>query len=44
MIILGSRGRTGLARLVLGSTAEQVLDHLPCDILIVKAASANASG
>jgi len=36
IVIMGAIARTGLKRLVLGSTAEQVLDHLPCDILLVR--------
>ena len=36
MIIMGSRGRTGLARLVLGSTAEQVVKEAPCSVLVAR--------
>jgi nucleotide-binding universal stress UspA family protein len=36
MIIMGSRGRTGLARLVLGSTAEQVVKDAPCSVLVAR--------
>lgn len=36
MIILGSRGRTGLARLVLGSTAEHVVRQAPCSVLVAR--------
>jgi universal stress protein E len=28
--------RSRLKRIVIGNTAERVLDHLPCDVLIVK--------
>jgi universal stress protein E len=38
LVIMGAWARTGLKRRVLGSTAEQVLDHLPSDILIVRPA------
>ncbi len=38
LVIMGAWARTGRKRRVLGSTAEQVLDHLPCDILIVRPA------
>jgi universal stress protein E len=38
LVVMGAWARTGLKRRVLGSTAEQVLDHLPCDILIVRPA------
>lgn len=36
MIIMGSHGRTGLGRLLMGSVAEQVISHAPCPVLIVK--------
>jgi len=40
VVVLGAVSRSGLRRFFLGSTAEQVLDHLPCDMLIVKPATA----
>ncbi|MGD0503429.1 MAG: universal stress protein [Steroidobacteraceae bacterium] len=36
MVVMGAISRTALDRLLLGSTAEQVLDALPCDVLVVK--------
>jgi universal stress protein E len=36
LIVMGAISRSGLKRLFLGSTAEQLLDRLPCDLLIVK--------
>jgi universal stress protein E len=36
LIVMGAVSRSGLKRLALGSTAERVLDFLPCDVLIVK--------
>jgi universal stress protein E len=36
IVIMGAIARTGLKRRIVGSTAEQVLDHLPCDILLVR--------
>lgn len=36
MIILGSRGHTGLARLFLGSTAEHVVREAPCSVLVAR--------
>lgn len=36
MILMGSRGRTGLARLVLGSTAEKVIRTSDTSVLIVR--------
>ncbi len=35
-IVMGTRGRTGLARLILGSVARNVLLHAPCSVLIVR--------
>ncbi len=35
VVIMGALARWGLKRMILGSTAEKVLDHLPCDILII---------
>jgi universal stress protein E len=36
LIVMGAIARSGLKRLFLGSTAEDVLEWLPCDVLIVK--------
>ena len=36
VVIMGAVSRSGLKGLFLGNTAENVLDHLPCDLLIVK--------
>lgn len=36
IVVMGAMSRTGLARLIVGSTAERVLDVLPCDVLLVK--------
>ena len=35
-VVMGAVSRRGLKRAFIGSTAERVLDHLPCDLLIVK--------
>ena len=35
-IVMGTRGRTGLARLILGSTARNVLLHASCSVLVVR--------
>jgi nucleotide-binding universal stress UspA family protein len=35
-IILGSTGRTGLARVLMGSTAAKVVAHAPCEVTIVR--------
>lgn len=36
LIILGSHGRSGFARLLLGSVAERVIGTAPCPVLVVK--------
>jgi nucleotide-binding universal stress UspA family protein len=36
LIVLGTHGRSGLGRLVMGSTAEAVLRQSPCPVLTVK--------
>jgi nucleotide-binding universal stress UspA family protein len=37
LIVLGSHGRTGLLRVLLGSAAEAVVRHADCPVLVVKA-------
>jgi nucleotide-binding universal stress UspA family protein len=34
--VVGTHGRTGLARVLLGSVAEQVVRHAPCSVLAVR--------
>lgn len=36
LIVMGTRGRTGLAHVFLGSVAERVVRHAPCPVLTVK--------
>jgi len=36
LLVVGSHGRTGLAKLVLGSVAAHVVTHAPCSVLVVK--------
>jgi nucleotide-binding universal stress UspA family protein len=36
LVVVGSHGRTGLAKLVLGSVATHVVTHAPCSVLVVK--------
>lgn len=36
MLVMGAISRSGLQRVFIGSTAERVLEHLPCDVLVVK--------
>jgi len=38
LIVMGTRGRTGLARMVLGSVAEKVIAEAPCSVLAVRLA------
>jgi nucleotide-binding universal stress UspA family protein len=37
MIVLGTHGRTGLSKLVLGSVAARVITESPCPVLTVRA-------
>lgn len=39
LVVMGALARWGIKRMIVGSTAERVLDHLPCDVLIVRADS-----
>lgn len=36
LVVMGAISRSGLSRLVIGDTAERILDALPCDALVVK--------
>jgi nucleotide-binding universal stress UspA family protein len=36
LIVMGSHGRSGIARVLMGSTAEGVMRRAPCPVLIVK--------
>ena len=36
IVVMGAVARRGLKRLFIGSTAERVLDRLPCDLVIIK--------
>jgi universal stress protein E len=40
--VMGAISRSGLKRLVIGNVAEQVLDALPCDVLVLKPAGFKA--
>ena len=37
LIVIGTHGRIGIAHALLGSVAENLLNHPPCDVLAVKA-------
>jgi nucleotide-binding universal stress UspA family protein len=36
LIIVGSHGRTGISRALVGSVAERVVRHAPCPVLVVR--------
>lgn len=38
LVVVGTHGRTGLTRFVLGSVAETVIRQAPCSVLVVRAA------
>lgn len=38
LLVLGSHGRTGLARFLLGSVSSHAVNHAPCSVLVVKQA------
>jgi len=44
LIVVGTRGRTGLTRLVLGSVARNVVTHAPCSVLVIHPPRVGASG
>jgi nucleotide-binding universal stress UspA family protein len=44
LILLGSRGRSTIERLLIGSTAQSVLRHAHCSVEIVRAARIRAAG
>jgi universal stress protein E len=36
VVVAGAVSRSGLQRALIGNSAERLLEHLPCDLLIVK--------
>lgn len=36
MIVLGTHGRTGITRLLMGSVAESIVRHAPCPVLVYR--------
>lgn len=36
LIVMGTQGRSGLARMFIGSTAERVVRHAPCPVMVVR--------
>jgi universal stress protein E len=39
IVVMGALSRSGYKRLLIGNTAERILDELPCDLLVVKPAN-----
>lgn len=44
LIVVGSHGRSGLTKLLLGSVASHVVTHAPCSVMVVKLPPDAASG
>ncbi|MBI5162868.1 MAG: universal stress protein [Magnetospirillum sp.] len=44
LLVLGRRGRRGLARMMLGDATAKVIGHAPCDVLVVPEAARLWSG
>jgi nucleotide-binding universal stress UspA family protein len=38
LLVMGTHGRTGVRRLVLGSVTDRVLKHAPCPVVVVRTA------
>lgn len=36
LLVVGSHGRTGMAKLMLGSVSSHLMTHAPCSVLVVK--------
>jgi nucleotide-binding universal stress UspA family protein len=43
LLVVGSHGRTGFSKLMLGSVASHVVTHSPCSVLVVKSPSVSKS-
>jgi nucleotide-binding universal stress UspA family protein len=43
LVVVGSRGHSGIKRFVLGSVSESVVSHLHCSVLVVRAGEQNTS-
>lgn len=39
LIVMGTHGRTGLRKFIMGSVAERVIGHAPCSVMVVPASS-----
>ncbi|NJK41450.1 MAG: universal stress protein [Acaryochloridaceae cyanobacterium SU_2_1] len=36
LVVVGRRGRSGLAEAIMGSVSQSVLHHAPCDVLVIQ--------
>jgi nucleotide-binding universal stress UspA family protein len=36
LLVVSTHGRTGLRHVLIGSTAERIVQHAPCPVLVVK--------
>lgn len=41
LVVIGTHGRTGMSRVLLGSVAEKVVRHAPCSVLVVRPGGGN---
>ena len=44
LVVVGSHGRTGIPRLVLGSVASHITTHAPCSVLVVREPARKGGG
>ena len=44
MIVLGTHGRTGMTRLLMGSVAEAIVRRAPCPVLVYRETAAKLAG
>jgi len=44
LLVMGSHGRTGLTKLLLGSVSAHAVGHAPCSVLVVKRAQGPCAG
>lgn len=42
LLVVGSHGRTGMDKLLLGSVAEKLVNHAPCSVDVIKASQSSA--
>ncbi len=44
LIVIATHGRTGFRRLALGSVSERVVQHAPCDVMVVRSPHESKEG